>query len=163
MNQKAKYPAVLGLLALALFAGLSMSACGKKTEPAAAETINSETIASVMGAGGNMQSGVIDVGRTDAGLQIRYLLVIPEQKDFDEMFGIDLSPKIERLYKTFKTIDGVNIVVETANAANSYAPQPYCAVDITRKIYEQTNWTNLMAKDLFKACKVTYLIREMKK
>jgi len=33
---------------------------------------------------------------------------------------------------------------------------PYCDFDMTRKIYGQLNWTNLLARDLFKVCKVSY-------
>jgi len=163
MKQKTKFPAVLYPLAMVLVAGSLMSACGKKAESPAAEKIDKEAVAAVMGAGGGMQSGVTDVGRTDGALQIKYHLYIPEQRDFDEMIGTDLTPKIQHLYKAFNTIDPVTIVVETSDAASPYASQPYCAIDLTRKIYEQTNWTTLLAKDLFKVCKVTYLIREMKK
>ena len=82
--------------------------------------------------------------------------MISDMKDFDVIIGSDLAPKIAALYKTFKSLDKATFTVETGDPSNPANVNPYCDFDMTRKIYQQLNWTNLLARDLFKVCKVTY-------
>jgi hypothetical protein len=146
---------VYGLLALAVLAVSLMSSCKAKA-PAPAEEITIDAVAAVMGRASGSSSGVSEMSKTGDSTTINYHLMVPEKKDFDVLIGTDMAPKVEQLYKTFKTLDKVTFTVETGDISNPANMQPYCEFDMTRKIYEQLNWTNLLARDLFKVCKVSY-------
>lgn len=146
---------VYGLLALAVLAVSLMSSCKVKA-PAPAEEITIDAVAAVMGRASGSSSGVSEMSKTGDSTTINYHLMVPEKKDFDVLIGTDMAPKVEQLYKTFKTLDKVTFTVETGDISNPANMQPYCEFDMTRKIYEQLNWTNLLARDLFKVCKVSY-------
>jgi hypothetical protein len=144
---------VYGLLALAALAAVLTSACTAKTP---AEDINLDSVIAVMGKASGSTSGVSELAKAGDSYIINYHLMISDMKDFDVIIGKDLAPKIEQLYKTLKSIDKVTFTVETGDPSNPAALQPYCDFDMTRKIYQQLNWTNLLARDLFKVCKVSY-------
>jgi hypothetical protein len=147
----------LSLPILAFLAAVLMIACkGKEGPPAQAEEITLETFAAVLGYAEAGTSGIAALEKTDQGLVVNYHLYLPEAQDFDEFIGKDLAPKVEQLYKTFKTIDEVTFVVKTPDVAEIGEWRQYCTFDMTRKIYNQLNWTNLLARDLFKVCKVSY-------
>jgi hypothetical protein len=145
------------LLVLAFLAMILMPACkGKEGPPAQAEEITLQTFATVLGKAEAGTSGIAALDKTDQGLVVNYHLYLPEAQDFDELIGKDLAPKVEQLYKTFKTIDEVTFDVRTPDVAGTGEWRQYCSFDMTRKIYSQLDWTHLLARDLFKVCKVSY-------
>jgi hypothetical protein len=157
MYDTSKLLARLGAVALIILAAVSISACKGKTEaPAAGETLSLEDVTKVMGKAEGQNSGVHEMSKTADGYEINYHLYLADQNDFDQVIGTDLAPKIEKLYKTYGALDNVTFSVETPDPANTSEWRPYCSFDMTRKIYRQLNWTNLLARDLFKVCKVSY-------
>jgi hypothetical protein len=147
----------LSLLILAFMAVIFMSACkGKEGPPAQAEEITLQSFAAILGNAEAGTSGIAALEKTDQGLVVNYHLYLPEAQDFDELIGTDLAPKVEQLYKTFKTIDEVTFDVRTPDVAEVGEWRQYCTFDMTRRIYNQLNWTNLLARDLFKVCRVKY-------
>jgi hypothetical protein len=145
------------MAALVILTAISISACkGKTGAPAAVEPLSLDAVTEVMGKASAQVSGVHELTKTADGYEINYHLYLPTAQDFDREIGADLAPKIERLYKTFPSLDLVTFSVETPDVANTSEWRPYCAFDMTRKVYQQLNWTNLLARDLFKVCKVTY-------
>ncbi|OGD21269.1 MAG: hypothetical protein A2W03_09630 [Candidatus Aminicenantes bacterium RBG_16_63_16] len=144
---------IYGFLALAALVVAVMPACKKGTE---SEQITLDTVAAVMGTPSGSSSGVSELAKEGDTYIINYHLMISDMKDFDVIIGSDLAPKIAALYKTFKSLDKATFTVETGDPSNPANVNPYCDFDMTRKIYQQLNWTNLLARDLFKVCKVTY-------
>jgi hypothetical protein len=155
--KKKRISLLLSLLFLAFLAAIFLPACKEKEgTPAQAEEITLQTVAAVLGTAEGQTSGIAELKKSDQGFVVSYHLYLPEAQDFDELVGKDLAPKIEKLYKTFKTIDNVTFDVETPDLAENGEWRQYCSFDMTRKIYNQLNWTNLLAADLFKFCKVSY-------
>ncbi len=147
----------IGALALIILAAISISACkGKTGAPAETESLSLEAVMSVMGKAGAQISGASELNKTAEGYEVNYHLYLADQQDFDQQVGADLAPKVEKLYKTFATLDKVTFSVETPDPSNTAEWRPYCSFDMTRQVYKQLNWTNLLAKDLFKVCKVSY-------
>ena len=144
---------VYGFLALAALAAALTPSCKKG---ASAEDITLDSVVAVMGKPSGSSSGVSELAKEGDTYVINYHLMIPDMKDFDVVIGTDLAPKIEALYKTFKSLDKATFTVETGDPSTPANVNPYCDFDMTRKIYQQLNWTNLLARDLFKVCKVTY-------
>ncbi|MEW5900138.1 MAG: hypothetical protein AB1715_01605 [Acidobacteriota bacterium] len=147
----------LTLLVMAFLSALLISACKEKEQTSTqAEEITLQTFATVLGKAEPQASGIDELRKEEQGLVVHYHLYLPEAQDFDELIGQDLAPKINQLYRAFKTIDKVTFEVETPDLAETGEYRPYCGFDMTRKIYNQLNWTNLLARDLFKVCKVNY-------
>ncbi len=142
-----------GALAVAALAAVLAPAC-KSKEPAA--EINLDSVINVMGKASGSTSGVSELAQQGDTYVINYHLFIADMKDFDVVVGQDLAPKIDKLYKAFPQLDKATFTVETGDPSNPANLKPYCDFDLTRKIYEQLNWTNLLARDLFKVCKVSY-------
>jgi hypothetical protein len=150
---------ILGFLALIIWATFFMAACkGKEkaetpaTENTAlqAEDISLDTISAVLGKPEAEKSGIFDLGKSENELQIVYHFYTPEAKDIDDDIGLDLAPKIQELYKKFKTIDRVAFAVYVFHAGLSAEWKPYCTFVMTRKVINETNWTDLLATEFFK-------------
>ena len=157
MKYTMKWLALFGVAAMVILLAVSFSACkGKTGAPAEAESLSLEAVTAVMGKAGAEISGASELTKTADGYEINYHLYLAEQQDFDQQVGADLAPKVEKLYKKFAALDKVTFSVETPDPANTAEWRPYCSFDMTRQIYSQLNWTNLLARDLFKVCKVTY-------
>jgi hypothetical protein len=147
----------VSVLFLAFLTAVCLPACKEKEgTPAPAKGITLETFAAVLGNAEAQNSGITELEKTDQGLVVNYHLYLAVPQDFDQLIGKELAPKIEKLYKTFEGIDNVTFDVATPDPAGTGEWRPYCSFDMTRKIYSQLNWTNLLAADLFKVCKVSY-------
>ncbi len=142
------------VLAVAVLAAVLAPACKSK---ASAAEINLDSVIGVMGKASGSSSGVSELAKDGDTYVINYHLFIGDMKDFDVVVGQDLAPKIEKLYKAFPRLDKTTFTVEVGDPSNPANLKSYCDFDMTRKIYEQLNWTNLLARDLFKVCKVKYL------
>jgi hypothetical protein len=156
MRYTTKRMARLGRAAVVVLAAVTISGCTGKTETPAEKDLTLEDVTGVMGKAEAQMSGAHELTRTADGQEINYHLYLAQPQDFDGAIGSDLAPKIERLYRKFGWLDKVTFSVETPDAANTAQWRPYCAFDMTRKVFEQLDWTNLLARDLFKVCKVTY-------
>jgi hypothetical protein len=156
MKDTRKALALFGAVALIITAAVFLSACKGKTGAADAGNLTLEDAQKAMGKAEAQTSGVHELSKTADGYEINYHLYLADPQEFDTKIGSDLAPKIEKLYRTHKALDKVTFSVETPDVANTSEWQPYCAFDMTRQIYKQLNWTNLLARDLFKVCKVSY-------
>jgi hypothetical protein len=150
-----RFPYILGLIALAGLALVLATACKAKA-PASTEAITLDEVAAVMGRASGSTSGVSELNKSDDSYTIDYYLLVDDMSNFDAEVGSDLVPKIEKLYKTFPSLDKVTFNIETDAQYNPAGAKTYCSFDMTRRIYNQLNWTNVLAKDLFKVCKVKY-------
>ncbi len=143
---------IYGLLALAALAVVLTPACKKERRRSITLDIGHRRY----GQTHRIVSGVSELAKEGDTYIINYHLMIADMKDFDTVIGTDLAPKIDALYKTFKSLDKATFTVETGDPSNPANVNPYCDFDMTRKIYQQLNWTNLLARDLFKVCKVSF-------
>ena len=150
---------ILGFLALIIWATFFMSACKGKEKAEApatektglqAEDISLDTISAVLGKPEAEKSGIFDLGKSENELQIVYHFYTPEPKDIDDDIGADLASKIQELYKKFKTVDRVAFAIHVFHAGLSVEWKPYCTFVMTRKVINETNWTDLLATEFFK-------------
>jgi hypothetical protein len=123
----------------------------QKPAAAAPELVDTASVAEVLGKADAENSGVFDVVRGDTEYWIVYHFYTPEAKDIDDDIGIDIAPKIQALYQKFKSLDRVHFVVDVFHAGLSVDWAPYCSFVTTRKIIDETDWTNFLAADFFKA------------
>ena len=150
----------LGLLfALGGAAALTLAGC-KANEPAGgaepgkaavkAEMITPSSVSTVLGKASAEQSGLFDLTKGDTEYWIDYHFYTPEAKDIDDDIGLDMAPKIEALYKKFKTLDRVHFVIVAFHAGSSVEWKPYCSFVITRKLINETDWANFLAPNFFR-------------
>ncbi len=142
---------VFGALVLAVLTAVWLPGCkGKAGATASSDEISLDTLAAVLGEAEGTNPGIAELSRPPDKLVINYHLYLPEQKDVDAQIGTDLAPKIQKLYRTFKSIDKVTFTIETGIVGDPASLQPYRSLAMTRKIYEEIDWTNLLVQDLFK-------------
>jgi hypothetical protein len=161
MNKTDRRTALKFSLSLLMMVSIAfvLAAC-KSNEPAGTataekagtpgETINLATVSDILGKGHDEYSGVFDLAKGDTEYWIVYHFYTPEAKDIDDDIGVDLAPKIQSLYKKFKTIDRIQFTIHAFHAGSSLEWKPYCSFILTRKIINETNWTNLLATEFFK-------------
>jgi hypothetical protein len=155
-------PGVLPAVAvLAVAAALSLSACrGQKSEaPAAAaietpaapsEDLSVESLSAILGKAEAENSGVFESAKRNDELVVTYHFYEARKKGMDDRIGPDLAPKIQLLYRKFKSIDRVVFKVDVFERRDVIEWRPYCSFVTTRKIIDETNWTSLLLKDFFK-------------
>lgn len=153
----------LGLLLLGLLTAFAMTGCkGKESPPTPtpapvtekpavpSDEITMDTVASVLGKAEAENSGVFELNKTDQELQVTYHFYRLHQRRMEEFLGPDLAPKIQALYKKFPSIDRVFFKVNAFIRTDGIQWKPYCTFVTTRKLIQETNWTDQLANDLFK-------------
>jgi uncharacterized protein YcfL len=152
----------LGLLLLGLLAAFAMTGCkGKESSQASiqapaiekpavpSDEITMDSVAAILGRAGADQSGIFAFNKSGEELQVTYHFYRLHQRRMEPFIGPDLAPKIQALYKKFPSIDRVFFRVDAFIRTDDIQWKPYCTFVTTRKLMQETNWTNLLAKDFF--------------
>ncbi len=145
-----------GLLALVAAMTIVITDCREKQSPEALivpDEISLETVSAVLGKADAENSGLFDVAESEKEVRILYHLYVPEGRELQDYIGAEMTPKIRRLYGTFRTVDRVVFVVETARPAANNEWAPYCSFVMTRRVVQETDWSGLLDRDLFKVCR----------
>jgi hypothetical protein len=156
MNQRLrlKTMALFGVIALAFLALAFISACKsspkEETAAPAAEVVDLAAVSAVLGRAEDQTSGLFDLDQADGELQISYHFYTDQMSEINDDIGVEMAPKIRELYRTFKTIDRIVFSVQVAHPTSLQEWKPYCSFATTRKLIEETDWTNLLAADFFK-------------
>jgi hypothetical protein len=147
--------AVLGVLVLALGSSCRRESAppGKTESPSSREgtaaNLTLTMIAPIFGQAEGNNPGAHAVFETSSGVTIVYYFRPSELTRFDQEIGPDLAPKIQELYKEFSGLDRVVFDV--------YLPGPedkswrsYVSFELTRRIVDETNWTDFLSEDFLK-------------
>ncbi len=147
---------ISGYLAIAVLVAAGAYFCKGKESPDVSG-ITMDSLADVLGRADGTRSGIIDMAKSGDEIRLTYLLYVPDRSMLDQMIGAEIAPKLRELYGKFKGMDRVVFSVETALSGSVPPGVPYCSFVMTRKVYNETNWSGLLDRDLFKICKdVTY-------
>ncbi len=147
---------ISGYLLIAAVVAAGAYFCKGKENPDAS-TITVDSLADVLGRADGSRSGLVDMSKSGDEVRLTYLLYVPDRSMLDQMIGAEIAPKLRELYGKYKGIDRVVFSVETALSGSVPPGTPYCSFVMTRKIYNETNWTGLLDRDLFKICReITY-------
>lgn len=161
---------VLALLFVGAVVVFFVGACSKAEEQAKAEKkvekkeaaamrfedeiMTMKTLQPIFGVAKDASSGIYDAIFSDNELFISYRFYTTEPSDIDDDIGLELAPKIEKFYNTFKTPDRVVFGIYVSRPDYVGRWDPYCSFAVTRKIIKQSEWTTLIAKDFFKFVQV---------
>lgn len=119
-------------------------AAAEKEEKRATEILSVEKLIPIFGESTGTNSGISDLSQSQGELLISYNLYIADMSNFDEEIGEDLAPKIQKFYEELRTPDRVAFRVYVPDSGEEPWRQ-YVFFVVTRKLVEQTEWTNLLA------------------
>jgi hypothetical protein len=145
----------LGLILLSFTMITFLGACKGKTveeaKPIAAEKVVSlDTLKPIFGEAKEDMPGVQDVAKGEGEVIIAYRYYDADAQNIDNDMVAELAPKIQALYKNFKTLDRVAFQV-TVNGAAPGEWKPYSRFVLTRKIVDEIQWSGILAEDFLKS------------
>jgi hypothetical protein len=149
------------LLAVILMLGAFSAACKAKNEekpaesaaaPAAEQPDPMAKIKSILGESQGDNPGAANVELTGNVLAVSYRFIPKNEETFQEDLGEDLAKKVRQIYEQDKNIDVINFVVDIpfVDETGGQAFKNKLTFTITRKIYEETDWTSYFDKDFLK-------------
>jgi hypothetical protein len=148
MNSKSKQLIGFFSIVILVLLGLVFSETCKSKDDLA--IIPLSTFYSIFGEAEGTTSGVSEVGQTDNGILISYHFYVEDLSDFESEIGLDLAPKIKEFYKKIEEADRVDFTI--------YVPQmdellwkPYVSFAVTRKLIDETDWTEFLDTELLEA------------
>lgn len=121
----------------------------EKEEKGVTEVLSLEKLIPIFGESTQTQSGIADLSQSQEELLISYNLYLVDMSNFDEEIGEDLAPKIQKFYGVFKTPERLAFRVYVPDSGEVPWKQ-YLFFAVTRKLVEQTDWTNLLATDFLR-------------
>lgn len=150
--RRSRLPAsILLSLAMVVFLGACKGKDVEETKPIApAEVVSLETLRPDLGEAKDDMSGVLDVAVEADGLTISYRYYDADLQNIDNDLVQDLAPKIQALYKDFKTINRVVFQI-SVNGETPGEYKPYSSFGLTRKIVGEIQWSGILAEDFIKA------------
>ncbi|MEN6311488.1 MAG: hypothetical protein ABFD80_08125 [Acidobacteriota bacterium] len=139
------------LLALLIFS-FPAAAQGRQTPPPknvpSVEPVTLDQVRTVLGTAKDDISGALDVTTGDGETIIAYRYYDVDQENYETDFASELAPKIQLLYKRFKTLDRIRLQV-TANVPSEPGLwKPFTEFTIDRKTVTEIHWTGFMARYL---------------
>jgi hypothetical protein len=157
---------VLELLLLGFAVIFILNPCSKAEEQAKAEKkadsqgaaamkfedeiMTLQTLRPIFGEAKDAQSGIYDAIFSDNEFFISYRFYTTEASEIDDDIGLELAPRIEKFYSTFKKPDRIVFGIYVSRPDYAGRWDPYCSFAVTRQIIKQSEWTTLLAKEFFK-------------
>ncbi len=121
----------------------------EKTETEAMEVLSIQRLVPIFGQASAERSGISDVSQTQEQLLINYHFYISDLSQFDAELGIDLAPKIQKFYEEFKRPDRIAFDIYVPTSGEELWRQ-YASFFVTRKLIEETNWTEILTSDFLR-------------
>ena len=141
---------ILLSLAMAAFLGACKGKTGEETKPLApVEVVSLETLKPILGEAKDDAAGVLDVTLGEGEVIINYRYYDADKQNIDNDLVTELAPKIQALYKDFKTIDKVVFQVYV-NSETLGEWKPYSSFALTRKIVHEIEWSGILAEDFIR-------------
>lgn len=142
---------ILLSLTMVVFLGACKGKAVEETKPLApAEVVSLETLKPILGEARDDMPGILDAVVEADEVTISYRYYDADMQNIDNDMVTELAPKIQALYKDFKTIDRVVFQV----SINSETPgefKPYSSFALTRKIVDEIQWSGILAEDFIKS------------
>jgi hypothetical protein len=151
---------VVGLAVLFMLGAFS-AACKAKNEEKPAETAAAPMveqpdpiakIKSILGEPQDDVPGAEAVELNGSVLGVNYRFIPKNEETFQEDLGEDLAKKVRQIFEADKNIGRIDFVVDIpfVDETGGRAFKTKVTFTITRKIYEDTDWTGVFDKDFLK-------------
>lgn len=144
----------LGFLMAALLVAAPAAAAQAKptTEPGKAKVIQAVTlddVRSVLGTPRDDASGVSDFSEGEGGeIIVAYRYYDVDQDNYETDFASEIAPRIQSLYKKFKSLDRLRFEIITNNPSAPSLWKPFSVFSMDRKTLEKLHWTWFVARDI---------------
>ncbi len=141
---------LLSLMMIAFLGACKGKAVEEATPVVPAEIVSLETLKPVLGEARDDVSGVLDVTQNEGEVVLEYRYYDADLQNIDNDMVPELAPKIQTLYKDFKTLDRVVFRI----SINSETPgewKLYSSFALTRKIVGEIQWSGILAEDFLRA------------
>ena len=79
---------------------------------------------------------------------VSYRFFTKDFNDLDSQIGTELTPKIQAFYKTYKKADRVVFNVSVPRQELPGEWKPFSSFAVNRKLIQETDWSQVLAKDL---------------
>lgn len=139
---------VLAILSLSVTPAVAQAK--PQAHPNDEKVVNAVTfreVRGVLGTAADDNSGVSDFSQGDnGGVIIAYHYYDVDQANYENDFAMDITPKIQMMYKKFKNFDRVRFEVVTNNPSAPPLWIPFSTFEIDRKTIEQLHYTYFAAR-----------------
>jgi len=116
-----------------------------QTPPVKEKTINEVTLSevrTVLGTARDDHSGVSDFSQGDNGeVIITYQYYDVDESNYETDFAMDITPRIQQMYKRFKNFNRVRFEIVTNNPSAPPLWMPFAVFAIDRKTIEELHYT----------------------
>jgi len=127
-----------------------MAEARSQTLPNDEKVVNEVTfreIRGVLGTASDDRSGISDFSQgSNGGVIIAYHYYDVDEANYESDFTMDITPKIQLMYKKFKNFDRVRFEVITNNPSAPPLWIPFSTFEIDRKSVEQLHYTWFVAR-----------------
>jgi hypothetical protein len=138
-------------LAMAAFLGACKGKAVEEAKPLApAEVVSLDTLKPILGEAKDDVSGILDVTKDEGEVMVSYRYYDADLANIDNDMVTDLAPKIQALYKNFKTLDRVVFQI-SVNGMTPAEWKPYSSFALTRKIVGEIQWSGILAEDFLRS------------
>lgn len=115
----------------------------------AVEGLTLEDVRSVLGTPGDDLSGVSDFSLAQGGaVVIAYRYYDVDQDNYEADFASEIAPKLQALYRRFKSLDRLRFEIITNNPQAPPLWTPFSQFEMDRKTLEKLHWTWFVARDI---------------
>jgi len=147
---------LLRLLGLGLVLAMVVApTVADQTKPAATATekavqeLTIDDMRSVLGTPRDDVSGVSDFSLGDKGeVIIAYRYYDVDEDNYETDFASEMAPRIQSLYKKFRSLDRVRFEIMTNRPADNPPWKPFSQFALDRKTLEKLHWTWFVSRDI---------------
>lgn len=152
-NAVSGWTRIMGFILLAILGVAFSAACqGKKAEGTvrapAVEAVTLDEVKSVLGTANDYASGVVDVTSGAGEVIIAYRYYDADLQNYETDFASEMAPRIQALYKKFKTLDRLHLQVTANSDSTPNLWKPFAEFELDRKTVEEIHWTGFLARYL---------------
>jgi hypothetical protein len=113
------------------------------------EILSLDMLYPIFGRGEENSSGIYEVSQADTEVSISYRYVPVDPNKIYEEIGRDLALKIRNFYEKFPEVDKTVLSVYVPTS-EELGWKKYVSFEMTRKIFKEVEWTDLMQIDLLR-------------
>jgi hypothetical protein len=148
---KSTAASILLSLTMIVFLGACKGKAVEEAKPVVpAEIVSLETLVPVLGEAKEDAPGVLDVTKNEGEIVVNYRYYDADLQNVDNDMVTELAPKIQALYRNFKTLDRVVFRI-TINGATPGEWKLYSGFALTRKIVGEIQWSGILAEDFLRS------------
>jgi len=145
-TSRSRVLSAVGILCLIVASAAAVPA--QKAQPAKSpiEPITLNNVRSVLGTANDFVSGVTDFSQGNGEVIITYRYYDADLDNYETDFANETAPRIQALYKRFKSLDRVRFQVIAISDTEPGIWKPFAEFVTDRKTIEELHWTGFVGR-----------------